>query len=94
MEKFIKYFWIDFGDPAKDIYVELSAEEGKQGVKTKRYTISFESDSASGLASYLHLKSAPNDGVVRTHFNSLGEAETFFDGLYKQSTNKSDMIVG
>lgn len=94
MEKFIKYFWIDLGDPSKDIYVELSAEEGRQGVKTKRYTVSFESDSASGLASYLHLKSAPNDGVIRTHFNSLDEAEDFFESLYKKSTNRSDMIIG
>jgi hypothetical protein len=94
MEKFIKYFWIDFGDPAKDIYVELSSEEGKQGVKTKRYTISFESDSPSGLAAYLKLPQAPNDGIVRTHFGSLEEAENFFDSLYKKSSNRSDMVVG
>lgn len=94
MEKFIKYFWIDFGDPSKDIYVELSSEEGKQGARGGKFLVSFESDSPKVLASYLGTNKVSTDGIVRTRFDSLDAAESFFDALYKKSTNKSDMIVG
>lgn len=93
MEKFIKYFWIDRGDPGKDIYVELSAEEGKKGSQGGKFLISMESDSASVLGAYLHTKSPPSDGIVRVRFSSLEEAESVFGRLYKEASSKSDIVV-
>ena len=94
MSSFLKYFWIDLGDEKKDIYVELSAEEGKQGQKGGKFTITRACETPSVLQAAMKLPRAPNDGIVRTSYSSLEEAETAFTNMYNAITNKSDIVIG
>jgi len=94
MSNFLKYFWIDLGDEKKDIYVELSSEEGKQGQKGGKFVITMACDSSNGLKEFLGLDRAPTDGIVKLSYKSLEEGETFFNNIYKAATNKSDVVIG
>jgi hypothetical protein len=94
MSNFLKYFWIDKGDEKKDIYIELSSEEGKQGQKGGRFVITMACDSPNGLKEFLGLSKAPTDGIVKLSYKSLEEGENHFDNIYKAATNKSDVVIG
>ena len=94
MSSFLKYFWIDRGDEKKDVYVELSSEEGKQGQKGGRFVLTLACESPSSLKEFLHLKNVPTDGIIKFSYPSLEEGETHFANFYKAATAKSDVVIG